>query len=154
MQTGNTTNERQHLHRAIPIEVPGLSGQHAIDTWEDEGGAPARAPDGHDLAHMALADNAGWRASNNTGRRSDRYSDGLGKDIGALAIAAALADNDEEDQILRCLGAAVIARWNRLPPKFQREIFDNASAMGEVLKKDALKGRIARFLHKHKNDAG
>jgi hypothetical protein len=76
------------------------------------------------------------------------------KDDGALATALALADNrDEEDHILRCLGAAVITRWNTIPTKLQKELFDNASSMGELLKTDVLKGQIARFLHKHKNDA-
>jgi len=147
-------SEHHHLHRAIPIEAPGVSGQHAIDTWESEGGGPARAPDGYDVAQIALANNAGWRASSNSGWRSDRSIDGPSKDMGALTIAAALADNDEEDQILRCLGAAVIARWNTIPPKLQRAIFDDASTMGAALQTNLLKGQIARFLHKHKDDAG
>ena len=76
------------------------------------------------------------------------------KEVDVLAIAAALADNDEEDLILRCLGAAVITRWNTIPTKLQKELFDNASSMGELLQTDLLKGQIARFLHKHKDDTG
>jgi hypothetical protein len=53
---------------------------------------------------------------------------------------------------LRCLGAAVIMQWNTLPKKLQRELFDNASSMGELLETKALRGNIARFLHKHKGD--
>ena len=34
----------------------------------------------------------------------------------------------------------------------QRELFDNAGSMGELLNTSALRGQIARFLHKHKND--
>jgi hypothetical protein len=61
---------------------------------------------------------------------------------------------DEEERILRCLGAALIMQWNTLPTKLQRELFDNAGAMGELLNTSALRGQIARFLHKHKNDDG
>ena len=42
-------------------------------------------------------------------------------------------------------------QWNTLPTKLQRELFDNASAMGELLDTTALRGQIARFLHKHKD---
>src|SRR5215211_3348990 len=34
---------------------------------------------------------------------------------------AALAE--EEEQILKCLGAAVLMRWNTVPTKLQRELF-------------------------------
>jgi len=55
---------------------------------------------------------------------------------------------------LRCLGAAVIMQWNALPNTLQREIFDTAGSVGKLLETAALRGQIARFLHKHKNDAG
>jgi hypothetical protein len=62
-------------------------------------------------------------------------------------------DLAEEDQhVLQCLGAALITRWNTLPTTLQRELFDNASSVGELLDADPLKGHIARFLHKHKDD--
>jgi hypothetical protein len=57
-----------------------------------------------------------------------------------------------DDQVLRCLGAALIMQWNTLPAKLQRELFDNAGDMGELLDTSALRGQIARFLHMHKND--
>ena len=60
---------------------------------------------------------------------------------------------EEEERILRCLGAAVIMHWNTLPTKLQRELFDHASSMGDLLRTGALRGQIARFLHKHKDDA-
>jgi hypothetical protein len=65
---------------------------------------------------------------------------------------AALAD--EEEYVLRCLGAAIIMQWNALPTTLQREIFDTAGSVGKLLETAALRGQIARFLHKHKNDAG
>ena len=89
---------------------------------------------------------------------------------GRFSVLAVLADNDEllqeknavgeenrttlaaEDQVLRCLGAALIMQWNTLPAKLQRELFDDAGDMGELLDTSALRGQIARFLHTHKND--
>jgi hypothetical protein len=59
---------------------------------------------------------------------------------------------EDEDQVLRCLGAAVINQWNTLPKKLQKELFDSASSVGDLLQTDALKGQIARFLHNHKDD--
>ena len=55
-----------------------------------------------------------------------------------------------EEHILRCLGAAVIMQWNTIPTKLQRELFDTAGALGDVPQTVALRGQIARFLHKHK----
>lgn len=59
---------------------------------------------------------------------------------------------EEEDQILKCLGAAVLMRWNTVPAKLQRELFDCASTIGDLQQTTVLKGRIARYLHNHKND--
>jgi len=58
----------------------------------------------------------------------------------------------EDEHILQCLGAAVIMQWNTLPTKLQRELFDNAGSMGDLLDSAALRAQIARFLHRHKND--
>lgn len=60
---------------------------------------------------------------------------------------------DEEERVLRCLGAAVIMQWNVLPTALQREMFDTAGSVGRLFETAALRGQIARFLHKHKNDA-
>jgi hypothetical protein len=60
----------------------------------------------------------------------------------------------EEELVLRCLGAAIIMQWNALPTSLQREIFDTAGSVGKLLETAALRGQIARFLHKHKDDAG
>jgi hypothetical protein len=58
----------------------------------------------------------------------------------------------EEEHVLRCLGASVIMQWNTIPTKLQRELFDTAGSMGELLATAELRGQIARFLHKHKDD--
>jgi hypothetical protein len=63
---------------------------------------------------------------------------------------AALAQ--EEEHVLRCLGAAVIMQWNDLPTQIQRGLFDHAISMGEPRHTAQLKEQIARFLHTHKND--
>jgi hypothetical protein len=60
----------------------------------------------------------------------------------------------EEEQTLRCLGAALILQWNTLPQKLRRELIDSAGAMGELLETAELRGKIARFLHKQKSDDG
>lgn len=60
----------------------------------------------------------------------------------------------EEQHILTCLGASVIMLWNTLPTKLQRELFDTAGAMGDVLETPELRGKIARFLHRHKDGDG
>jgi hypothetical protein len=89
-----------------------------------------------------LADNEQWLAEN--------YQNTLGGaqrgQFGGVTLA------DEEEHILRCLGAALIMQWNTLPTRLRRELFDNAGSMGALMQTSALRGQIARFLHKHKDD--
>lgn len=56
----------------------------------------------------------------------------------------------EQENILRCLGAALILNWNTIPTKLQRALFEAASSRGQAA---ALKEAIAQFLHDHKDDA-
>lgn len=79
---------------------------------------------------------------------ADKYNEALG-----LGEQAGIVLAHEEEHVLRCLGAAVILQWTTLPTTLQREIFDTAGSVGDVLETEALRGQIARFLHKHKNDA-
>jgi hypothetical protein len=90
----------------------------------------------------ALAENEEW-LENNFDNMVHAYNNDRNDDD---ALAA------EEEHILRCLGAAVIMQWNNIPKKLQRELFDNAGSMGDLLNTKALRGKIARFLHKHKDD--
>jgi len=69
-----------------------------------------------------------------------------GKRLGSTAVA------EIEERILRCLGAAVIMQWNTIPTKLQRELFDTAGSLGDVLQTVTLRGQIARFLHSHKDE--
>jgi hypothetical protein len=90
----------------------------------------------------SLANNEEWLADNfdKTLHASDKNQSN------DVALAA------EEEHVLRCLGAAVIMQWNTIPTKLQRELFDIAGSMGELLATSELRGQIARFLHKHKDD--
>jgi hypothetical protein len=94
--------------------------------------------------HASLADNEQGLA--------DGYDSAVRAPEQERSHGAALAA--EEEHVLRCLGAAVIMQWNALPTPLQREIFDTAGSVGKLLETAALRGQIARFLHKHKNDAG
>jgi hypothetical protein len=114
--------------------------------WESEGGGSEQGLGGSDAARTALADIIGWRANNSAGWLANESDEEASENTDALAPA------DDEDRILRCLGAAVIMRWNTIPTKLQKELFDNASSVGDLLEAGALKGQIARFLHKDDAD--
>lgn len=90
----------------------------------------------------SLADNEEW-LSNNFDKMLQVSSEEL---PGHITLVT------EEERVLRCLGAAVIMQWNTVPAKLQRELFDTAGSMGDLLNTAALRGQIARFLHKHKDD--
>jgi hypothetical protein len=157
MYADRKADELEKLSNSTRIRTPGNSEQHALEAWESEGGGHAGVFGEVDGARTAPTEKPGWRAANNTGwlanhPRRDTPTDGA-KDGAAGALTFALTD-DEEGRILRCLGAAVILRWNTIPTKLQKELFEDASSMGELLQADALKGQIARLLHKHKDDAG
>jgi hypothetical protein len=90
----------------------------------------------------ALADNEQWLSDNHQKTIKAAGADGPGGDTLA----------EQEQYLLCCLGAAVIMQWNTLPQKLQRELFDTAGSMGELMETAELRGRIARFLHKHKDE--
>ncbi|MGA8969306.1 MAG: hypothetical protein WCC81_03205 [Pseudolabrys sp.] len=98
----------------------------------------------------ALAENEDWLANNFDkiirSRGAAPEEDSAEKPVADATIA------EIEERILRCLGAAVIMQWNTIPTKLQRELFDTAGSMGDVLKSAALRAQIARFLHRHKDD--
>ncbi len=57
----------------------------------------------------------------------------------------------EERDILRYLGMAVIKCWNSLPVEIQRELFVNAALYSDPLHTGQVKEQIARFLHSRKD---
>jgi hypothetical protein len=97
----------------------------------------------------ALAQNEDWLADNfdKMVHSQDLPSkdEPLRKPIDSDAVAKT------EEHILRCLGAAVMMHWSAIPTKLQRELFDTAGSMGDVLQTDTLRGQVARFLHGHKD---
>jgi hypothetical protein len=102
---------------------------------------PAAAREFHNLeqSFITLADNEQW------------LSDNYDRTIHAPAAESA-ALPPEDENILRYLGAALIMQWDTLPAKLQRELFDTAGSMGELVDTAELRGQIARFLHKHKGE--
>jgi hypothetical protein len=98
----------------------------------------------------ALAQNEDWLENNFD---NIVHSQGIPpQDDSAEAPVAGTTVAETEERILRCLGAAVIMQWNTIPTKLQRELFDTAGSMGDVLKSAALRAQIARFLHSHKDE--
>ena len=98
----------------------------------------------------ALAENEDWLANNFD--KIIHSQDIPPQDDNAEKRTARETVAENEERILRCLGVAVIMQWNTIPTKLQRELFDTAGSMGDVLKSAALRGQIARFLHKHKDE--
>jgi len=105
-----------------------------------------------------LADNAEWLADHHSQTLhapDTQYSGGasLTKEEPQPILQNKRSDSvrlaQEEEHILRFLGAALIMQWKTLPRKLQRDLFDNAAAMGDLLDTASLRGQIARFLHKN-----
>jgi hypothetical protein len=94
----------------------------------------------------SLADNEKWLADNFNKMLQPPDEGSDEKPSSPVTLAA------EEEHVLRCLGASVIMQWNTIPTKLQRELFDTAGSMGELVATAELRGQIARFLHKHKDD--
>jgi len=122
----------------------------------DNARSPSETKEFRDLEQTftTMADNAEWLA-----RNTDKVVSAFEHDI----VPPSETDQnkrpvriDEDEHVLRCLGAAVMMRWGTLPAKLQRELFDHASSLDDFDRDDSvsdleqtakLKGRIARFLH-------
>jgi hypothetical protein len=107
--------------------------------------SPAEAAEYRNLqqSYASLADNLDWLTVN------------AGKTVASPTSEAAdsmAADRRAEENILRCLGTAVILNWTTIPAKLQRSLFDDASSIQNE-RGAPLKGVLARFLHDHKDDA-
>ena len=105
--------------------------------------SPNETRDLRDLAqtYTTLAENEEWMAANmdKVIQRRKNYDE-----------RTVLAE--EEERILKCLGTALLMRWNSVPTKLQRELFDCAGTLDDLQQSKPLRERIARFLHNHKND--
>jgi hypothetical protein len=59
---------------------------------------------------------------------------------------------EDERQLLQCLGAAVLLQWNTLSNDMHRSIFETTIAVMESDHSDNLRHQLALFLHDHKDD--
>ena len=95
------------------------------------------------------------RGFNSLASNEEWLGDNFGKTLHVPADAP-IADDatlaESEEHMLRCLGAAVIMHWSAIPAKLQRELFDSAGSMGDLLRTAGPRGQLARFLHNHKDD--
>jgi hypothetical protein len=57
----------------------------------------------------------------------------------------------DELRILQALGASVLLNWGTLPTATRKALFDGAVSSGHPADRAAVKERIARFLHEHKD---
>ena len=105
--------------------------------------SPNEASEFRDLerTYTTLAENEEWLAA---------HIDQTIQPIKNRETRMALAE-EEDEQILKCLGAAVLMHWNTVPTKLQRELFYCACTVGALQQTTPLKGAIARFLHDHKD---
>jgi hypothetical protein len=104
----------------------------ALARWDGEGGAAT-----------SFADTSDAKASKN----------GRSRPIPGLPVSQEVDSAFAGDeQILRCLGAAVIMRWGSLPTKVQRELFEQATSLVDLTQTTQRKEQIARFLHLHKDE--
>ncbi len=112
--------------------------------------SPAEATEYRDLKHSyaSHADNLDWLAEN------------AGKTVSTYVpepLRRRRRDRDgayaEQENILRCLGAAVVLNWNTIPTKLQRALFEAASTIQDSERTAPLKAPLAQFLHDHKDDA-
>jgi hypothetical protein len=93
-------------------------------------------------SYLTLAENEEWMANNlekiaSAGADENWYGD---------AILA-----QQGKHTLGCQGADVATQSTAIPTKIQ-QLFEDAGSMGGMLQTATLRGRIARFLHKHKTD--
>ena len=111
--------------------------------------SPAELAEYRDLqqSYTLFADNLDWLAAN------------ASKTITTGANGAATAERRkpqaghiDEENILRCLGAAVVLHWNTIPTELQRTLFEAASSIQRG-RTAPLKNTLAQFLHDHKDDA-
>jgi hypothetical protein len=102
----------------------------------------------HERSLTMLANNKQWLADND-----DKLANNLDKlvPVPEPRVASEATLGADEEHILRCLGAALIMRWNTLQTELQRELFDDAGSMGALLDTATLRAQIARFLRRHTN---
>lgn len=114
--------------------------------------SPAEIAEYRDLrqSYASHADNLDWLAAN-AGKTVISY-----ENDGELPRRKRRDRNSpysEQENILRCLGAAVILNWNTIPTELQRALFEAASNIQNSEQAAPLKDVLAQFLHDHRDDA-
>lgn len=117
-----------------------MASEYAERVKGAQGQAEAREFEGLEKSFTTLADNEEWLSENHKKTLHTSAPD---------APDHSQNSAQQEEHLLRCLGAAVIMQWDALAPHTQRQLFDSASTMSDPLDVASLQGRIARFLHKH-----
>ena len=99
-----------------------------------------------DLEHSfgQMADNEEWVA-----RHRDQLVGGTELRDAEPRTQPEAALAQQEEHMLRCLGAAVVLRWDQLPTDVKKGLFDLAGSVGPLSDARELRSRIARFLHEH-----
>jgi hypothetical protein len=112
--------------------------------------SPSEAAEYRDLlnSYVSLADNLDWLAAN----RGKTVTGEPGLKRREQSTEPPEPGHTEQENILRCLGAAVILTWNTIPTKLQRALFEAASTI-EGTESAPLRDVLAQFLHDHKDDA-
>jgi len=101
-------------------------------------------------AFTVLADNEQWLADHHE-QTVPAMEPSFVRETPLAPVAESPPTAEEEEHILRCLGAALIMQWNVLPTTLRRKLFDNAGSMGGPQHAAALRGQIARFLHRRQD---
>jgi hypothetical protein len=111
--------------------------------------SPAEVAEYRDLKHSyaSHADNLEWLTAN-VGKT---VSTGV-RELPRRRRPDPDAAYAEQENILRCFGAAVILNWNTMPAKLQRALFEAASSIQDSGYTAPLREVLAQFLHDHKDD--
>ena len=125
-----------------PKQYRDKAAEYSMRAKAADGASESREFGQLEKSFTTLADNEQWLSDNHD---KTLLGPGASGSIGGTLV-------EQEKQVLCCLGAALIMQWNTLPAESRRELFDTAGTMGELLQTAELRGQIARFLHKYKDD--
>jgi len=121
-----------------PEQFRAKAAEYAKRAKGSDGMKQVREYEALERRFTALADNEQWLTDNYDKTVHTRPRE----EPSELAVA------DDEERMLRYLGAAVSMHWRNVPTKLQRERFLSATTMGELSETEERRGQIARFLHK------
>jgi hypothetical protein len=85
-------------------------------------------------------------------RALGRWDNEGGATVDVSPGSPALALQASDRQLVSCLGAAVVLRWNHLPTEIQRDLFRSAASMADPGLQQELTQRLGRYLHQQAVD--